>query len=135
MNDRVVMRPSSEYEMSLLSSVANSVSNVSPSPKLDHGRNRYHDKYQSSSQSNETGDAPKRQSKSSSEEYGRPTRRAEDNPRTRREKHCWDVFLLMDELAKFRRAKSFVRRFPNRVSFEFLLTATDEKFWTPRKDS
>jgi hypothetical protein len=118
-----------------LSSVANSVSNVSPSARLDHGCNNYHNKYQSSRQSKEMEDAPKRRSKSSSEVYGKPTRRVEDKSRTRREKHCWDVFLLMDELAKFRRAKSFVRRFPNRVSFEFLLTATDEKLWIPRKDS
>ena len=135
MNDRVVMWPSSEYKISLLSTVANSVRNVSPSPKLDHGCNRYHDKYQSASQPKETGDASKRRFKSSSEGYDRLTRRVEDKSRTRREKHSWDVFLLMDELAKFRRAKSFVSRCPNRVSFEFLLTATDEKFWTPRKDS
>ena len=134
-NARVLIWPSSEYRVSLLSTLANSVSNVSPSPKLDHGCNQYHDKYQSSPQSKETGDALKRRFKSSSEGYSRPIRRTKDRSWTRREKHCWDAFLLLDDLTKSRRAESFVRRFTNRVSFEFLLTDADAKFWTPRKDS
>lgn len=134
-NDRLVMWPSSEYKLSLLPTVANSVNNVSTSPKLDHGCNQYHDKYQSSSQSKEKGDASKRRFKSSSEGYGRPTRRIKDKSWTRREKDGMYAFLLLDDLTKFRRAESFVRRFPGRVAFELLLTYADARYGTLRKNS